>query len=341
MTTTAHDVSALLAAVPGAVAVDPATQEFPFDAGVALHYGDPLGEQRSLEAGRGIVDLSHFGVVTVTGPDRLSWLHSLLSQHVEMLEPGVGTQALLLSPNGHVEQHAYVVDDGTTTWLVTQPGMAGALVEFLDRMRFMLRVEVADVSAETAALWLPDAERAAAALTSVADSADDGAPAVLVPTPRGALILIPRGAVVDVVTSVGDPAGLWAYEALRVAAAEPRLRHETDHRTIPHEVAWIGPAVHLQKGCYRGQETVARVHNLGRPPRRLVLLHLDGSTNELPVHGAEVQLDGRTVGFVGTAVQHHELGPVALAIVKRAVDPTATLTVAPGVAASQQVVVEP
>ena len=71
--------------------------------------------------------------------------------------------------------------------------------------------------------------------------------------------------------------GLWAYEALRVEARRPRLGFETDHRTIPHEVDWLRTAVHLQKGCYRGQETVARVHNLGRPPRRLVLLHLDGS----------------------------------------------------------------
>jgi folate-binding protein YgfZ len=133
---------------------------------------------------------------------------------------------------------------------------------------------------------------------------------------------------------------LWAFEALRVAAHEPRLNRETHHRTIPHEVAWIGPAVHLQKGCYRGQETVARVHNLGRPPRRLVLLHVDGSTNHLPAHGAEVQVDGRTVGFIGSAVHHYELGPVALAIVKRNVDASATLTV-DGVAAAQEVIVDP
>ncbi|HET9563380.1 MAG TPA: glycine cleavage T C-terminal barrel domain-containing protein, partial [Mycobacterium sp.] len=114
----------------------------------------------------------------------------------------------------------------------------------------------------------------------------------------------------------------------------------TDHKTIPHEVGWIGSAVHLDKGCYRGQETVARVHNLGRPPRRLVMLHLDGSAERLPAHCDPVELDGTTVGFVGSAARHHELGLIALALVKRTV-PVDTKLVAGGVAASQEVIVDP
>jgi hypothetical protein len=121
------------------------------------------------------------------------------------------------------------------------------------------------------------------------------------------------------------PAGTWAFEAMRVESRRPREGAEIDHRTIPHEVGWIGVAVHLDKGCYRGQETVARVQNLGRPPRRMVLLHLDGSQETLPAHGAPVTLDGRQVGFVGTAVRHHDLGPVALALVKRSVPDDAIL----------------
>jgi folate-binding protein YgfZ len=331
MTAAAVMPSPVLDLVAGAVANDPAVT--PRDEGVALHYGDPLREQRALDGGRGAVDLSHFGVVTVTGPDRLTWLHSLLSQHVEHLAVGVGTEALLLSPHGHVEHHLRMVDDGATTWLITEPGEAPSLGEFLDRMRFMLRVEVADVSAAYAVLWLPSAERAREMAHTIGG-------AVLVPTRRGAFVVLPQAELGAAVLAIGEPAGTWAFEALRVAAHEPRAQCETDHRTIPHEVGWIGPAVHLQKGCYRGQETVARVHNLGRPPRRLVLLHLDGSTNHLPVHGDEIQLDGRVVGFVGTAVHHYELGPIALAIVKRATDPTATLEAA-GVTASQELIVEP
>ena len=112
---------------------------------------------------------------------------------------------------------------------------------------------------------------------------------------------------------------------MRVEALRPRLHLDTDDRTIPHEVGWIGSAVHLTKGCYRGQETVARVANLGRPPRRLVLLHLDAGDETLPVPGDPVSRDGRAVGRVGTVAMHHELGPVALALVKRSVPVDAEL----------------
>jgi folate-binding protein YgfZ len=121
---------------------------------------------------------------------------------------------------------------------------------------------------------------------------------------------------------------MWAFEAMRVEARRPRLRLETDHRTIAHEVGWIGTAVHLDKGCYRGQETVARVQNLGRPPRRLVLLHLSGESDVLPAAGTPVELAGRTVGFLGTALHHFELGPVALAVIKRALPVDSDLDVA-------------
>jgi folate-binding protein YgfZ len=277
----------------GAVVADPP------DAGVAAHYGDPYAEQRALARGAALVDLSHRGVLRISGPDRLSWLHSLLTQHVAGLAPGVPTQALVLSPQGHVEHHLHLVDDGEAVLAHVEPGTAPELLSFLDRMRFMLRVEVDDVTAEHAV---------------VAD-----------PSPR--LLLRSELAAYD-----GAVAGVQAFEALRVASRVPRLGLDTDHRTLPHEVGWLATAVHLDKGCYRGQETVARVHNLGRPPRRLVLLHLDGSDSELPAPGDPVQLDGRDVGRVGTAVRHHELGPVALALVKRNVPDDAAL-VAGGVAA--------
>ena len=133
---------------------------------------------------------------------------------------------------------------------------------------------------------------------------------------------------------------MWAYEALRIAAHEPRFGLDTDHKTLPHEAGWIDSAVHLTKGCYRGQETVARVHNLGHPPRRLVFLHLDGSVDRLPAHGDPVELDGKTVGSVGSAARHWELGPIALALVRRTVPVDATL-LAGGVAAAQEVIVPP
>ena len=285
------------------------------DAPVAAHYGSFNKEQRTLEDGHGFVDLSHRDVVRLEGPDRLRWLHDLTTQHLSELATGVPTQALILSPQGHVEHAFRGIDDGTAFTLHTEPGAAAALVEFLERMKFMMRVEVTDVTGEVAVTWRPGRE---------ADPYE----------------LVPRDRLTAYAEAAGPAAGLWAFEALRIARGEPRFGLDTDHRTIPNEVGWIGSAVHLDKGCYRGQETVARVHTLGRPPRRLTLLHLDGTENRLPAHGADVLVGDKSVGFVGSSARHHELGPIALALLKRNVDVAAALTV-DGMPATQEIVVDP
>ena len=304
------------------------------DEGVAAHYGDLFREQRALADGLGFVDLSHRGVVTVTGDDRLSWLHLLLTQHVTDLPAGRATEALILSANGHIEHALYLVDDGTTVWMHTEPGTQEALIAYLESMKFFYRVDVADRTADIAVVHLPAG--------SIADLPDG---VVVRETPYGRDLFLPRADLDAFAEQAGPPAGLLAHEALRVEQHRPRLGFETDHRTIPHELGWIGTAVHLQKGCYRGQETVARVQNLGKPPRRLVFLHLDGSEVHLPAHGTELRLtadgpEGRKVGFITTSVRHHELGPIALALVKRNVPVDAPL-MADATAAAQEVVVEP
>jgi hypothetical protein len=329
------------------------------DPGIPWHHGDPLREQRALTEGRAAVDLSNRGVVTITGPDRLTWLTDLCTQVLTGLAPGDSALALILSPHGHVEHELHVVDDGETTWLIVQPGTAESLVAYLRSMQFLLRVEVTDRSDEYAVVWEPvrDVDPDLPTWLVPADFAGSGhvaagsdrggdatkyvgdRPAALV----GREVVVPRSEV-QARLAASEPAGTWALEALRVAAAVPRLGLETDHRTLPHEVGWIGPGVHLAKGCYRGQEAVARVHNLGHPPRRLVLLHLDGSDDRLPGHGDAVVVDGREVGWVGTAAQHHELGPIATAVVKRSTPPTAAALVrtAEGdVSATQETVVLP
>ena len=329
------------------------------DPGVAWHYGDPPREQRSLVAGEAVVDLSNRGVVTVTGPDRLTWLNDLTTQRVDLLQPGDSALTLILSPHGHVEHELHVIDDGTAAWIITQPGTATALVDYLCSMQFLLRVEVADVSDEFAVVWEPRLDVDPQLPTWVEPMDFAGTGRVDAGVDRGgdsskyvrerSQAFAGREVVVSreqqqqarLANSEGL-AGTWALEALRVAAAVPRAGLETDHRTLPHEVGWIGPGVHLAKGCYRGQEAVARVHNLGHPPRRLVLLHLDGSEERLPAHGDRVDVDGRDVGFVGTAARHYELGPIATAVIKRSVPVDATLVVqaADGeVAATQEVVV--
>jgi hypothetical protein len=312
---------------PGAVPADG------LDIGVAAHYGDPMREQRLLEQGLAVVDLSHRGVVTVTGPDRLSWLHSMTTQELTGLAPYTSTETLVLSPRGHVEHDLHLVDDGETTWITVEPGTAPALVEWLNSMRFMLRVEVADVSASYAVLGEPVGAESLPAEREERDAIAwrDPWPAMVGDTtsyssvdPHPAAdrawreLIVPRDRLIE---EVGDRhlAGTWAAEAERVNAWRPRLGKDTDHRTIPHELDWLRTAVHLHKGCYRGQETIARVHNLGRPPRRLVFLHLDGSGHVLPDEGTELATEPgeRAVGRLTTVARHVDDGPIALAVVKR------------------------
>lgn len=361
--------SVMVDAMVSVGAIDPGSPDAP----VAAHYGDPMREQRTLATAVGLVDRSHRGVLAVPGEERLGWLHNLTTQHLTGLRAGQGTETLVLSPHGHVEQHAVLTEDGTTTWLDVEPGAVGDLLTFLQKMRFMTRVEPRDATADWALLSLvgPRLATALDVLDALADLGVSGMadPDVLpVPGPKfasgtvplrpttryevrplaaggwvrrmplGADLLVPRPAVAEVTALLAGagvpPCGLWAYEAMRVAARIPRLGFETDHRTIPAEAGWTAPAVHLSKGCYRGQETVARVHHLGRPPRRLVLLHLDGvTTDQPPAAGTPVTHDGRVVGFAGTALHHFELGMVALALVKQNVPDDARLMVAESAAA--------
>jgi folate-binding protein YgfZ len=303
------------------------------DAGVASHYGNPAAEQRALAGSAGLVDRSNRGVLRITGADRLSWLDSLTTQDVKQLAPGETAQALILSPRGHIEHHLTLTDDGTAVWAHVEPGAAAALLSFLESMRFLLRVEPADVTGDFAVLSLLGPDTA---------GQSRGGATVTMSDPFGMDLIVGRERLAAVAAELERDgvalAGLAAYEALRIAAHRPRLGLDTDHRTIPHEVGWIETAVNLTKGCYRGQETVARVHNLGHPPRRLVFLHLDGSEDRLPAPGDPVTLDGAQVGFTGSAARHYEQGPIALGLIKRTVPADAALR-AGAVPAAQEVVV--
>jgi folate-binding protein YgfZ len=347
-------------ALPGAVAASGA------DSGIPAHYGNPIVEQRMLAAGSSgdagrpaIVDLSDRGVISVAGPDRLSWLDSVTSQSIRSLAPGESAETLLLSANGRIEHAIRVFDDGETAWLLVDAAETAPLEQWLQRMRFMLRVEIADRTEEFGTIgWLASgADGAPPAPLAAVAAVGDGVPLTWVdPWPEvvaGGVqyarvdehpgadwwwreTLVPRpalAALADAVTS-GElaAAGLLAAEALRIAAWRPRLSTEVDERSIPHELDWMRSAVHLSKGCYRGQETVAKVHNLGHPPRRLVFLQLDGSDAVLPSAGDEIFAAEGTdaVGHVTSAAIHHEWGPVALAVVKRQLPVDAAVLVRTG-----------
>ena len=289
------------------------------DKGAVWHLGEPTKEQRALEAGTAWADLSHLTIVAVGGVDRLKWLHDLTTQFVSDLQPGVWMPSMILDAKGHVEYQFNLVDDGTTTFLVLDPGFIEPLIEYLTKMKFMLRVDVRDASGDFIVLRAP------------------GLPDQI----GGPLALVPRAEVDQMRTSFGGVAtqvGTWALDAERVAQGRPRIGFETDHKSIPNELGVLNTAVHMKKGCYRGQETVAKIFNLGNPPRRLVMLHLDGSDVGFPATGTKVENDGVVVGFVGTVARHHELGTIALAIVKRNTPIESTLTV-DGIPANQEVIV--
>lgn len=337
------------------------------DAGVAAHYGNPVLEQRRLAAGDAIVDLSHRAVLTITGPDRLSWLNSISSQSLTRMGAGDSSETLLLAQTGRVEHAVRLIDDGETLWLLVEHDEADALLGWLTSMRFMLRVELADRSEEFATIGaLGSGELVSAAVsngtalvwhdpwTAVAPGGHQYATAAEHPGAgwNWSETLVARGELDGIAARAASAelpvAGLLAVEALRIAAWRPRFATEVDERTIPHELDWLRSAVHLEKGCYRGQETIAKVHNLGHPPRRLVMLHLDGSDAVLPGAGSPVWFsqegERREVGLVTSSAMHHELGPIALAVVKRSTDVSLTLNVdAEGivVAAAQEVVVPP
>ena len=290
------------------------------DKGAIWHFGEPNKEQRALAEGKAWADLSHLSVIAVSGEDRLKWLHDLTTQYLVDFGAGTWLSAMVLDPQGHVEYQFNVVDDGTTSYLVMDPQFADGLSAYLNKMRFMLRVEVRDATSDFAVMRAP----------GVAN--EIGGPFALVP--RAEL-----DEMKEAFNSTASQVGTWALDAERVAAGRPRHGIDTDFKTIPNELGVLNGAVHMNKGCYRGQETVAKVYNLGKPPRRLVMLHLDGHAVVMPPTGTPVMNGETQVGFLGTVARHHELGPIALAIVKRNTPVDAQLMVE-GVAASQQIIVE-
>ncbi|WP_072312656.1 CAF17-like 4Fe-4S cluster assembly/insertion protein YgfZ [Agrococcus sp. Marseille-P2731] len=309
--------------------------------GLPLHVGNPVAEQRRLLAG-GLVLLPR-DVLRLSGPDTLPWLDSITSQAVEQLDDGASTETLVLSPVGRIEHVLRLLREGDALWVLVDAGTGDALETWLTRMRFYKQVEIERPEVVVVGT---------AGVAPLAPTWVDGWPEV---SPGGARYGEPTGepwAWSEAILTPDQAAaiapdrfvGSLAADALRIAAGRPSLA-EVDDRTIPHELDWLTTAVHLSKGCYRGQETVAKVHNLGAPPRRIVLLHLDGSENGQVAAGDQVLAGDQAVGQVTSSAVHHELGPIALAVVKRSApaDGDLVVTAADGiaVAAAQQLLVPP
>jgi folate-binding protein YgfZ len=293
--------------------------------GVARAYGNTFSEQRALHIGTAVVDLSDRGIIQLSGPDRLSWLDSLLSQRLDNLRAGESAEALLLDPHGHVQHAMRIVEDGENTWLLVDEGTSAALTAWLIKMRFMKQVDIIDRSLELATLGY-FGQAVPAALSPLVlnhtgtavvwqdpwNHVSEGGWQYSVEHPAHewnyAEAVVPRDALGVLAQEVQEGnltlAGTDALEALRIAAWRPRMATEADENALPHEFDWLRSAVHLNKGCYRGQETVAKVHNLGHPPRRIVFLSLDGIAEVLPQHADPVLEGENEVGHITAAARH-------------------------------------
>jgi folate-binding protein YgfZ len=291
---------------------------------------NPLLEQRALAEGKALAELTDRSVLAIEGADRLNWLNSILSQELTGMKAGESAEALQLDPQGHIEYVLHLIEDGERTWAIVESATLDALRAWLEKMIFRSKVEIVShpelkvffgIGTDFGLTWVDPWSSVVEGGVSYAAShpAYNAREHILAEAP--ALEIVPMD----------------AAEALRVAAHRPRQLTEVDDRTLPHELDWLSTAVHLRKGCYRGQESVAKVHNLGHPPRRLTFLHLDGSNHLLPEE-TEVTLGEKVVGRVTSVAQHFDMGPIALAVLSRSVPEDALLMVGP-VSASQEVIV--
>jgi tRNA-modifying protein YgfZ len=291
-----------------------------------------------------VVDRPELASMALSGGDVLPYLHAVCTQHTLDLVPGDATQALLLSPKGKIEFafRLAVLDGGVL--LDAEAATAPALAERLARFVFRYDVTVGRPAEGAASLLGPGAGAAlaAAGLPVPADGRAGvaGADLVVHRTPvgfdlvgPGALVVIPR---LERAGAERAPAGRW--ELARVAGGLPRAGHELTDDVLAEEAGLLGSHVHLDKGCYPGQETVARVHNLGQVQRRLAGLrfepHAGGGQGRspdtepsgnghdgLPAPRTDlVTDDGRRAGQLRSVVHHPDLGPIGLAYVRRVVD---------------------
>lgn len=330
---------------------------------VAAHYGNPFQEQAYLAQGFGFTDLSHFEIVTVAGPDRVKWLHNLTTCPFEQMQPNECRQMLILDPHGHIEHQALAMDDGDLLYLLLEPGTAEPLLEFLNKMKFMMRVELQlHENTQVIGVITKRGELLPQQVSNLSGAVlNDPWPEVLSggahygvldsdhpATERKRYYLLflnaeetaLEHAVGTLIETGYKVAGLQAWEAQRIIDWLPNFQGEVTfgERVLPHELDLLRTGVHLEKGCYRGQETVAKIVNLGKPPRRLAFLYLEGPEGDLPVPGTTIEFRGRPAGVITSVARDFESGPVALALLKRNVPSDAVLELGEFVATSVEIV---
>ena len=291
-----------------------------------------------LTEGCGLLDRSERGKLALTGPGAEEFLEGQVTNDVEALNSGQGVYAAFLSPKGKMLGDLRVLDLGDELFLDTERSALQELFNMIRRYRIGYDVELHKRTVERGLLSLigPEARAVAGARDlpepEHANAAGDvdGAAVRLVATDVGVDLLC-DAADTDALAAALRGRGAAdvdeaAAEVLRVEAGRPRYGIDLDDTVIPQEAGLNERAVSFTKGCYVGQETVARLHYRGKPNRHLRGLRLSAPA----ARGDELRLGERAVGKVGTAVVSPRHGPVALALVRREAEPGATVAVGDG-----------
>jgi len=287
------------------------------------------GQYRAMKEGAGVLDRSARGKLLVRGADGAEFLQGQLTNDVEALEADSGCYSALLDRKGHLQADMRVLRLSTgDLWLDAEPDTAGVVERHLRMYSIGREVEIDDVSDDWVLLSLigPGAAEAAGAPPLGPEHTQrryerDGVEIVAVSTDLG-VDLMARSSQVDelrnlLASSEAVDVTEAAAEILRVESGRPRFGREMTTATIPQEAGIAERAVSFTKGCYIGQETVARLHYKGKPNRHLRGLRLDDAVTD----GDEIRLGDREVGRVGTAVLSPAHGPIALAVIRREAEP--------------------
>jgi folate-binding protein YgfZ len=302
-------------------------------------------QYRALREGAGLLDRSARAKLTVGGDDAAEYLQGQLTNDTEALGPDQGCYAALLDRKGHVQADMRVLrlSDGKI-WLDLEPGPAPTVLHHLRTYSVGRELEIEDVSESWAITTLigPRAPEVAGFEGLGPEHAQrfrnwDGVEVLGVATDLG-LDLITRPDQQEALRKLLDADGAVevseaAAEILRVESGRPRFGAEITAEVMPAEAGIVERAVDFEKGCYIGQEPVARLHYRGKPNR-----HLRGLRLSAPVEaGVELWLEERAVGSVGTACVSPALGPIALAVVRREAEPGGTLRVGEGTTTAEVV----
>ncbi len=292
--------------------------------------GDVTGEYQALHGAAAAVESQH-ELVRVVGPDAESFLDSLLSQDLTGLAEGAVVRSLLLGPRGKLRALLWVARFGDEFLLVADAGSGAAVAA--DLARFKLRVALDIEEPE------PLVDLAGPGAAAVLDAASLQPPARALPAPLGSLsrFFVAGAGVEDLVAAGARLVGRLAYTAVRVEMGEPAMGVDVDESTIPQEAGVVAEAVSFTKGCYLGQELVARIDTRGHVNRHLRGLVL--KENALPPAGAEVVRGDTAVGGITSVSESLLIGaPVGLGLIRREVEPGADVEIRwPGGRASAEV----